>query len=93
MPDSTVSVKTPALLRPGQLAQILGVSAETITAWAIGGRIPTLTLPSGHRRYDAAAVAKRLREQDAAVPEELAVLAGEEPPRPSRQARAKARRS
>lgn len=42
---------TPALLTIGETARLLGVSTDTIRRWADEGRIPVVTLPSGHRRF------------------------------------------
>lgn len=59
------------------MAAALGVCEKTLRRWAERGRIPVITLPSGHRRFDAAAVAAALREKGATVTPELARLAGE----------------
>lgn len=34
-----------------KVADLLGVSDETVRRWADDGRLPYITLPSGHRRY------------------------------------------
>ncbi len=47
---------TNTLLRPAEVAKLLGVSAETVTRWARDGKIECVTLPSGHRRIPLAAV-------------------------------------
>ena len=51
-----------ALLTVSQAARRLGVSPNTIRAWADRGAIPVVRLPSGHRRFEARAV-DGLREQ------------------------------
>lgn len=41
-------------LTAGQAAEVLGVSAPTLINWDKKGRYrPSITLESGHRRYDA----------------------------------------
>jgi excisionase family DNA binding protein len=45
-----------ALLTVTQAAKRLGVSPNTVRAWADGGVIPVLRLPSGHRRFEASAL-------------------------------------
>jgi len=39
------------MLRPGEVSRLLGVDPKTLTRWADSGRLPAVTLPSGHRRY------------------------------------------
>ena len=43
--------KPPALLPIGEAARQLGVSVDTLRRWSNGGRIPTVVLPNGQRRY------------------------------------------
>jgi excisionase family DNA binding protein len=38
-------------LRPEEVADRLKVTTMTLRRWAESGRIQTMTLPSGHRRY------------------------------------------
>ena len=45
-----------ALLTVTQAARRLGVSPNTVRAWADSGAIPVLRLPSGHRRFEASAL-------------------------------------
>ena len=45
-----------ALLTVAQAAKRLGVSPNTIRAWADRGAIPVVRLPSGHRRFEARAI-------------------------------------
>lgn len=45
-----------ALLTVAQAARRLGVSPNTIRAWADRGAIPVVRLPSGHRRFEARAI-------------------------------------
>ncbi len=39
-----------------EVANILRVSSATVIRWADAGVLPSWRLPSGHRRFDAAAV-------------------------------------
>jgi excisionase family DNA binding protein len=41
---------------PREVAALLGVTTQTVGRWAEAGRIPSVRLPSGHRRYAAADV-------------------------------------
>jgi excisionase family DNA binding protein len=45
-----------ALLTVAQAAKRLGVSPNTIRAWADRGAIPVVRLPSGHRRFEPRAI-------------------------------------
>lgn len=45
-----------ALLTVTQAAKRLGVSPNTVRAWADRGAIPVLRLPSGHRRFELSAI-------------------------------------
>lgn len=40
----------------------LGVSVATLRRWADAGKVPAARMPSGHRRFRAADVAKLRRE-------------------------------
>lgn len=57
-----------ALLRPGQAAQLLGVSPDTVRRWSDDGRLRTVTGDGGHRLVDGADLA-RLMVERANVPE------------------------
>lgn len=35
----------------GEAARLLGVSVDTLRRWAREGRIPVITMPSGHRKF------------------------------------------
>ena len=41
----------PEILSIGEAARILGISVDTLRRWSNDGRIPTITLPSGQRRF------------------------------------------
>lgn len=43
--------KRQVLLTPAQAGEIFGVSGRTMSRWAREGRVPTIVLPSGHRRF------------------------------------------
>lgn len=40
------------LLTAREVAEILGVSAETVLRWVRGGKLPAIRLPSGAIRFD-----------------------------------------
>lgn len=44
------------LLKPGEVARLVGVHPKTVSRWANEGRIPALRTPSGHRRFRRSAV-------------------------------------
>lgn len=46
----------PRYLRPGQVAAILHVDANTLARWADNGSITAVRTPGGHRRYLASEV-------------------------------------
>jgi excisionase family DNA binding protein len=50
--------KRPRLFTIAQAAAALGVHQNTLRNWADKGRVPVLRLPSGHRRFTEAQVAK-----------------------------------
>lgn len=52
-----------AQLRISQVAELLGVSDDTVRRWADAGRLPATVDQSGRRVVDAAALATFLREQ------------------------------
>ncbi|HEX3839199.1 MAG TPA: TOBE domain-containing protein [Acidimicrobiales bacterium] len=61
-----------AQYRPGQLVDLLGVSADTVRRWCDEGRLETARSEGGHRMVDGASVARFVREQqEAHTPEQL----------------------
>lgn len=50
------------LLTIAQAAAQLGVHQNTLRGWADKGLVPTVRLPSGHRRFDPAAIEQVRRE-------------------------------
>lgn len=46
-----IPLSTASLLSIGFAAEYLGVHVNTLRGWSDGGEIPTVLLPSGHRRY------------------------------------------
>ncbi len=60
--------------RPGQVAELLGVSVDTVRRWCDEGRLKTTRSPGGHRLVPGKALAGYLGEQaDAYEPDSLPV--------------------
>jgi molybdopterin-binding protein len=59
--------------RPGQVAEMLGVSVDTVRRWADGGRLPTRRSPGGQRVIDGVDLARLLAEAPAAPEPEVIV--------------------
>ncbi|MDQ3978753.1 MAG: helix-turn-helix transcriptional regulator [Actinomycetota bacterium] len=49
--------------KPGQVAELLGVSVDTVRRWADAGRLTTRRTGGGQRVIDGAALARFLQEQ------------------------------
>jgi len=49
--------------RPGQVAELLGVSVDTVRRWCDEGRLETVRSPGGHRLVDGADLARYLSER------------------------------
>jgi len=61
-----------AQYRAGQLADLLGVSADTVRRWCDEGKLDTVRSEGGHRMVDGAALVRFVRnQQDAFAPDEL----------------------
>lgn len=60
-----------AQYRPGQLADLLGVSTDTVRRWCDEGRLETTRSEGGHRMVDGTSLAKFVREQQDAYEPEL----------------------
>lgn len=52
-----------ASFKPGQAADLLGVSVDTVRRWADAGRIKTVRSSGGQRMIDGADLARFLEEQ------------------------------
>jgi molybdopterin-binding protein len=61
-------------LRPSQVAELLGVSVDTVRRMADSGRLPTGRAPSGERVIDGEDLARHLEEQ-AASPDTTPIVA------------------
>ncbi len=58
--------------RPGQVAELLGVSVDTVRRWCDDGRLQTRRSKGGHRLIEGADLARLLRARDEAwEPESL----------------------
>lgn len=66
----------PDLLRPAQLAKALELSPTRVRQLAAEGRIPFLTTPGGHRRFDLVEVRAALDEVHAGIWHQTFELAG-----------------
>jgi molybdopterin-binding protein len=55
-----------ASYRPGQVAELLGVSVDTVRRWCDEGRLVTERSAGGHRTIDGRALATYLRESQQA---------------------------
>ena len=53
-----------AQYRPGQLADLLGVSTDTVRRWCDEGRIKTVRSDGKHRMVEGKELARFVREQD-----------------------------
>lgn len=54
------------LYRPSQVAELLGVSADTVRRWCDEGRLKTRRTAGGHRSVDGKDLARYLSEQEKA---------------------------
>jgi molybdopterin-binding protein len=62
----------PTNYRPGQVADLLGVSVDTVRRWCDEGRLATTRSSGGHRLVSGPALARYLSDQaDAYEPETL----------------------
>ena len=52
----------PSTFKPGQAAELLGVSVDTVRRWADAGRIKTVRTQGGQRLIDGADLARFLHE-------------------------------
>src|SRR5262245_14353147 len=52
----------PSTFKPGQAAEMLGVSVDTVRRWADAGRIKTVRSSGGQRLIDGASLARFLEE-------------------------------
>lgn len=60
--------------KPGQVAELLGISVDTVRRWCDDGRLATTRTEGGRRLVDGADLARHLREQPAGFqPEGLTV--------------------
>ncbi|MBE3096958.1 MAG: helix-turn-helix domain-containing protein [Planctomycetes bacterium] len=58
-------MQTEALVKIGEVARMLGVTAFTIRAWVKAGRLPVLRLSKRTVRFDAAEVMRTIRKRRA----------------------------
>ena len=62
----------PAKYKPGEVADLVGVSVDTVRRWCDEGKLETTRSEGGHRLIDGADLARYLLDQeDAFVPDSL----------------------
>lgn len=66
------------MLTSTKLGKAIGLTKATVNRLAKEGRIPSIILPSGHRRFDLAAVKEALSHDIASLLADPAVAAGNE---------------
>ena len=49
-------LKAPKLYSPAEAAAVLGIDVATLRKHVKAGRVPARRLPSGHRRFESAAI-------------------------------------
>jgi excisionase family DNA binding protein len=59
------------LLSTHQVANLLGVSLQSVARWIDAGQLPASRTPGGHRRVEPAALVGFLEQQQMPIPEEL----------------------
>jgi excisionase family DNA binding protein len=64
--DTTSAAKDPEFLSRGEVAQLFGVSASTVTRWARLGLLPAFRTPGGHYRFPAEETRRAARHPSAA---------------------------
>ena len=62
-----------ATYRLGQVADLLGVSVDTVRRWADAGRLPTTRSGGGHRTVEGADLARFLLDSTAATEPDVVV--------------------
>ena len=63
--------RKPRLLRRWEVADLLGVSPNTVSRWAREGRLPTIATLGGHRRFKADVVEDLMkRKPDESAPQD-----------------------
>lgn len=52
----------PEILKPAQVAKMIGVNQKTIARWADAGKLPCMKTPGGHRLFEKKAVEKFMKD-------------------------------
>ena len=65
------------MYRPGEVAELLGVSVDTVRRWADAGRLKTTRSAGGQRRIDGADVARFLGDAGGGEPHDPGVIVGQ----------------
>lgn len=61
--EITPEFATEHTLTPSAVAAIFGVTAKTVSRWAVSGELPCITTPGGHRRFRRADVVILMNEE------------------------------
>ena len=67
------------LLTPGEVAALFRVDPKTVTRWAASGRITSIRIPGGHRRFRESEVRALLRGDPEPSPQGHSVALGGNP--------------
>ena len=59
--DAPLASRKPRLLKRWEVAELLGVSPNTVSRWAREGRLPSVLTLGGHRRFASEDVEKLVR--------------------------------
>ena len=62
------TAREPALMTPGELAELFKVDVKTVARWVASGRIKSIKTPGGHNRFRRAEVEAMLRGETGRQP-------------------------
>ena len=64
--SKTIPSKTRSMLKPAEVAELMGVDAKTVSRWAKEGRLRAIRTPGGHRRFYRSDIENYLKQADTA---------------------------